>query len=106
MLVYICEHKNYIQKFSCIVPKLEVTNNVRQYKNVKPNDRLRTVEKNYHQTNLYHVEKCNAYQVAILNKAATSMMIKRFFLFFRYKTSDLPNLQVSDPAEFEFESIF
>jgi len=70
-------NSSYQNKFSCIVPKLEVTNNVRQYKKVKPNDRLRTVEKNYHQTNLYHVEKCNAYQVAILNKAATSMMIKR-----------------------------
>jgi len=87
-------------KCLCIVPKLELRKNVRQYKKVKPNDRLRTFEKNYHQTNLNHVEKCNAYQVAILNKAATSMMIKRT----KFEVQRPKSYQVNDLSVIESTS--
>jgi len=68
---------SFPNKVTCVVPKLEITNNIRQYKKMRPNDRLKLSEKDYYQTNLDHVVKCNAYQIAILNKAAMSRMMKR-----------------------------
>ena len=76
-LVSIYKKKLFFQKVTCVVPKLEITNNIRQYKKMRPNDRLKLSEKDYYQTNLDHVVKCNAYQIAILNKAAMSRMMKR-----------------------------